>query len=71
MQGELHSSVACWEQLHQSCWAAACRQDGDASMGGGAGVVEAWAGGSSWDQVTKDCNLDDGDIARLLNRQAP
>jgi len=33
-----------------------------------AGVVEAWTGGSSWDQVTKDCNLDDGDIARLLNR---
>lgn len=34
------------------------------------GVVEAWTGGSSWDQVTEDCNLDDGDIARLLNRQA-
>ena len=34
------------------------------------GVVEAWTGGSSWEQVTEDCNLDDGDIARLLNRQA-
>lgn len=34
------------------------------------GVVEAWTGGSSWDQVTEDCNLDDGDIARLLNRRA-
>ena len=34
-----------------------------------AGVVEAWAGGSTWDQIVMDCNLDDGDIARLLNRQ--
>ena len=33
-----------------------------------AGVVEAWAGGSTWDQIVMDCNLDDGDIARLLNR---
>ena len=34
-----------------------------------AGVVEAWAGGSTWDQIIMDCSLDDGDIARLLNRQ--
>ena len=31
-------------------------------------MVEAWAGGSTWDQIVMDCNLDDGDIARLLNR---
>ncbi|KAK9815169.1 hypothetical protein WJX73_009621 [Symbiochloris irregularis] len=33
-----------------------------------AGIVEAWAAGSTWSQVMSDCNLDDGDIARLLSR---
>ncbi|BDA41503.1 probable helicase HelY [Coccomyxa sp. Obi] len=32
------------------------------------GVVEAWASGSTWEQTMTDCNLDDGDVARLLNR---
>ena len=35
-----------------------------------AGLVEAWVGGSDWDQVTKDCSLDPGDVARLLSRTA-
>ena len=33
-----------------------------------AGVVEAWASGASWTEVTADCGLDDGDVARLLTR---
>lgn len=33
-----------------------------------AGVVEAWAAGSTWEQTMTDCNLDDGDVARLLTR---
>ena len=37
-------------------------------MGLGPGVVEAWAAGGTWAQVTADSNLDDGDIMRLLNR---
>lgn len=32
------------------------------------GVVEAWALGLGWAEVTGDCNLDDGDVARLLMR---
>lgn len=32
------------------------------------GVVEAWAAGSTWEQIMTDCNLDDGDVARLLSR---
>lgn len=35
-----------------------------------AGVVEAWAAGGTWAQVTADSNLDDGDVARLLGRTA-
>lgn len=33
-----------------------------------AGLVEAWAGGASWKQLTSDCNVDGGDVARLLSR---
>lgn len=33
-----------------------------------AGVIEAWAAGSSWVDIMKDSSLDDGDIARLLSR---
>ena len=33
-----------------------------------AGVIEAWAAGSSWQDIMKDCSLDDGDVARLLTR---
>ncbi len=33
-----------------------------------AGLVEAWAEGVGWQAVTDDCNLDGGDIARLLSR---
>ena len=30
--------------------------------------MEAWAAGATWDQLLTDCSLDDGDVARLLNR---
>ena len=33
-----------------------------------AGVVEAWASGVSWEDVVRDCDLDEGDVARLLIR---
>lgn len=33
-----------------------------------AGVVEAWASGAAWSQITADCGLDEGDVARLLMR---
>lgn len=33
-----------------------------------AGIVEAWASGSTWSQVMADCSLDDGDVVRLLSR---
>ena len=32
------------------------------------GVVEGWASGLGWADVTGDCGLDDGDVARLLMR---
>ena len=32
--------------------------------------MEAWVGGGSWAQVTQDCSLDQGDVARLLSRTA-
>ncbi len=32
------------------------------------GLVEAWAAGASWQQLMSDCNLDGGDMARLLSR---
>ena len=35
-----------------------------------AALVEAWAAGSSWDQVRRDTNLDEGDIARVFRRTA-
>jgi hypothetical protein len=35
-----------------------------------AALVEAWAAGSSWDQVRGDTNLDEGDIARVFRRTA-
>ena len=34
------------------------------------GLVEAWASGSSWFEVTSDTSLDEGDVARLLGRTA-
>ncbi|GAB4818573.1 hypothetical protein N2152v2_005619 [Parachlorella kessleri] len=33
-----------------------------------AGVVEAWASGCNWSEVMMDCNIDEGDMARLLTR---
>ncbi|CAN1187636.1 DExH-box ATP-dependent RNA helicase DExH15 chloroplastic [Linum perenne] len=33
-----------------------------------AGMVEAWASGLSWKEMTMDCAMDDGDLARLLRR---
>lgn len=33
-----------------------------------AGLVEGWAAGLTWEQITADCTLDSGDIARLLGR---
>ncbi|KAK9821280.1 hypothetical protein WJX74_008477 [Apatococcus lobatus] len=35
-----------------------------------AGLVEAWANGAAWKQIMQDCNLDDGDVARLFSRTA-
>ena len=35
-----------------------------------AALVEAWAAGASWDQVRRDTNLDEGDIARVFRRTA-
>jgi superfamily II RNA helicase len=35
-----------------------------------AALVEAWAAGSSWDQVRRDTNLDEGDVARVFRRTA-
>ncbi len=32
------------------------------------GIVEGWASGLDWAEVTADCGLDDGDVARLLMR---
>ena len=32
------------------------------------GIVEGWASGLSWGDITADCGLDDGDVARLLMR---
>ena len=32
------------------------------------GVVEAWASGVGWEDVVQDCDLDEGDVARLLIR---
>lgn len=32
------------------------------------GVVEGWASGLGWADITADCGLDDGDVARLLMR---
>lgn len=34
----------------------------------GAGIVEAWTSGVTWDQVSDDCTLEGGDLARLLSR---
>ena len=33
-----------------------------------AGIVEAWTAGATWEQITNDCNLEGGDLARLLSR---
>lgn len=33
-----------------------------------AGLVEAWASGVTWKELMMDCNLDEGDLARLLRR---
>ncbi len=34
----------------------------------GTGLVEAWAEGAGWEAITRDSNIDDGDVARLLSR---
>jgi superfamily II RNA helicase len=34
------------------------------------GLVEAWAGGASWQEIMADTSIDDGDMARLLARTA-
>lgn len=34
------------------------------------GLVEAWAGGASWQEIMIDTSIDDGDMARLLARTA-
>jgi len=35
-----------------------------------AALVEAWAAGASWDQVRRDTELDEGDVARVFRRTA-
>ncbi|WIA36589.1 hypothetical protein OEZ86_007879 [Tetradesmus obliquus] len=35
-----------------------------------AGLVEAWAGGASWQEIMADTSIDDGDMARLMARTA-
>jgi superfamily II RNA helicase len=35
-----------------------------------AALVESWAAGSTWDQVRRDTNLEEGDIARVFRRTA-
>ena len=35
-----------------------------------AALVESWASGASWDQVRRDTNLDEGDVARVFRRTA-
>ena len=35
-----------------------------------AALVEAWASGAGWDQVRRDTNLEEGDIARVFRRTA-
>ncbi|KDP21275.1 hypothetical protein JCGZ_21746 [Jatropha curcas] len=32
------------------------------------GMVEAWASGLTWREITMDCAMDDGDLARLIRR---
>ena len=56
---------------HTCRWASTSVRLPEAHAGlawGPAGIVEAWAAGSTWAQVMADCNLDDGDVARLLSR---
>ena len=66
----------CWRHLHVESWHPPPVLERLRSRGKitGAvlsqGLVEAWVGGSDWDQVTKDCSLDPGDVARLLSRTA-
>ena len=50
------------------CGSAAFQLAAIARFTSGAGVIEAWAAGSSWSDIMKDSSLDDGDIARLLSR---
>jgi superfamily II RNA helicase len=33
-----------------------------------AGLVEAWASGVTWKELMMGCNMDEGDLARLLRR---
>jgi superfamily II RNA helicase len=37
---------------------------------GVAALCEAWASGATWDQIRRDTNLDEGDIARVFRRTA-
>ena len=32
------------------------------------GLVEAWASGVTWKELMMGCNMDEGDLARLLRR---
>ncbi len=57
----------CIQSINKSIWILhSCAQDDE--MAKYAGVIEAWAAGSSWTDIMKDSSLDDGDIARLLSR---
>lgn len=49
-------------QMHEGVEFGMCL---DASL---SGIVEAWASGVGWEDVVRDCDLDEGDVARLLMR---
>lgn len=49
-------------QMHEGVEFGMCL---DASL---SGIVEAWASGVGWEDIVRDCDLDEGDVARLLIR---
>ena len=49
-------------QMHEGVEFGLCL---DASL---SGIVEAWASGVGWEDIVRDCDLDEGDVARLLIR---
>lgn len=60
----IHWPKGCWPQAF-ACNAVLAAMS---RLVSGAGVIEAWAAGSSWSDSMKGSLLDDGDIAHLLSR---